>query len=395
MMKFSLTASFLVFFILSAGYMQLLSSNKVKSKYFQFSNQLEPLSTKATNFALLESVDLGELSSSTFTICGSIYIRFYRGYPAFYTLRKNDQKTLWFSLFIETQDTISEAYQPGVAFHGGVVTSNTGNKLRLRPHAWSHACTTVDAESGHVTVVINGILTHNTTISNKDFAGNVPTVFQYNLVLGVQEDKFIKPVVRQSEPSVRNVNVFSVSMNQTQMEKITTTGQWPEGDIVSWSEAIWTISGSVGQITSDKQEHLSNFPNLFKMANGFHSAHDCMNLCPRIQAGGRLPLTKSAAEAELLAQLFYHPDNTEFFWSPFIYQSEGNFTDYYTGTAMPENLWMVGQPNGGQEMQCTEWDGNNPKGNLFDMSCYYSGQKLQCLCQFEGSTLLRMRGKQH
>ena len=128
------------------------------------------------------------------------------------------------------------------------------------------------------------------------------------------------------------------------------------------------------------------------MADGFHSAYDCLDLCPRIQAGGRLPLTSSAAEAEDLAQLFYQPDNKDYFWSPFTYQAEGNFSDYYTGSAMPRDLWIVGQPNGGLEQQCTEWEGNNPSGTLFDVPCIYLAQKMNCLCQFVEGPILRIRG---
>ena len=388
-MKFTLLVYLVVFLILSEVVLQ-----PSYSRYLQFSNQSEPLSRKASSFAILNSGDLRVLQSSIFTICGSIYISFFRGYPTFYTLRRNDGKTLWFSLAIGNQDTKDEIYLTIFMYYGGSVVSNTGGKLRLRPHAWSHACTTVDVESGHVTVVIIGILTHNVTISSKDFTGNVPTVFQNNLVLGVKQYKFsgLPSVNLQSEASATNVNVFSTSMNVSQMVDITTKGRWADGDIVSWSQATWNLLGNAQKIHNEENKHISRFPNLFNMADGFHSAHDCLSLCPRIQAGGRLPLTRNAEEAEQLAQLFYHPDSRDFFWSPFIYQTKGNFTDYYTGTAMPSNMWVASQPNGGITQQCTEWDGNNPKGTLFDLPCVYLSQKLQCLCQFDESPILRLRG---
>ena len=283
-----------VVFLLSAVYVQPSYSTNVNSKYLQFSNQSQPLSKIAISFATLESQDLGKLPSSTFTICGSIYIGFYRGVPTFYTVRRNDQKTLWFSLSIDNQDTAEEVYLPVFTYFGGIVMSNTGGKLVLRPHAWSHACTTVDMESGHVTVVINGILTHNMTISSKDFTANVPTVFQNNLVLGVQQFKFqgSPSVLKQSEASVTDVHVFSAPMNLSQMVESTSNDQWPDGDIVSWTQATWNFSGNTEEITNEEMKLSSSFSNLFKMADGFNSAHDCMNLCPRIQAGGRLPLTR-------------------------------------------------------------------------------------------------------
>ena len=369
--------------------------DKVKSKYLQFSNQqLEALPEKATNFAILESEDLGELPLSIFTICGSIYIGFYRGKPTFYAVRRNDNNSLLFCLFIENQDTTEEVYTAGFTYFGGDVLSMTGGKLRLRPHAWSHACTTMDVVSGHVTVVINGILIINTTIISKDFTGNVPNIFQNNLVLGVRQTQYSGVLTNnyQSESSVTNVNVFSVPMNVSQMEDITSTGRWTDGDIVYWCEAVWTLSGNVRSVKNIEIENTSSFPNLFQMADGFHSAHDCMNLCPRIQAGGRLPFTRHATDAEHLAQLFYHPESHDWFWSPFIYQTEGNFVDYYSGAIMPPELWSPSQPNGGLQQQCTEWDRNRPNGILFDISCDFVGKKLNCLCQFDQNPILRVRG---
>ena len=380
--------------IVSADFVRPSTSHSVKSKQLQFSSQLKPLPSSATNFAILESRDLDSLTSSKFTICGSIYIGFYRGFPNFYTVRRNDHTTLWFSLSMDNQDTREEAYKTVFTYFGGSVLSNTGVKLRLRPHGWSHACTNIDGESGQVTVVINGILTHNMTISSKHFTDQVPIIFQNNLVLGIRQSKYLGTANKntQSEASVTNINVFSTAMNETQMYDVTSTGQWTEGDIVSWSKAVWSLSGNVETLTKETNGHASTFPNLFKMANGFLSAYDCMNLCPRIQAGGRLPFIYNALDAEKLARLFYHPESRNWFWSPFIYQSEGMFTDYYTGSAIPPNMWLAGQPNGGSEQQCTNWGGNNPKGTLFDDSCIFASLKLQCLCQFDASPILRMRG---
>ena len=391
-MKLSLFVFLLVFLFLSVVYVQICYADKVKLKYLQFSNQSEPLSETPTNFAILESGDLRELPSSTLTIYGSIYIGFYRGIQTFYTMRRNAGETLWFSLYIFY--TTGDAYLVGFNYFGGIVFGNTGGKVRLRPHAWSHACTTVGVESGHVTVVINGILTINTTISSNDFTGNVPTVFQNTLTLGVGLEKFIGSPSNnfQSEASVTNVNVFSVPMNVLQMVGFTTTDRWTEGDVVSWSKATWTLLGNVEEIAIKNEGETMSLGHIFKMADGFHRAHDCLNLCPRIQPGGRVPLTNNAVEAEHLAQLFHDPDSKDWFWSSFIYETEGNFTDYYTGSAIHQTMWVAGQPNGGLEQQCTQWDRNIPKGSLFDTSCVHLDQKLQCLCQFDESPILIMRG---
>ena len=260
-------------------------------------------------------------------------------------MRRNSKETLWFSLYIYDQDTNEEVYTSMFFYFNDVVLSNTGGKLRLRPHAWSHACTTVDVKSGHVLVVINGNVTHNATISSTEFTVNIPTVFTTNLILGISQQKFMGQPNKniQSEASTTNVTVFFVPMNMSRLVDVTTTGRWTDGDVVSWSDAEWTLSGSAEELFYEQP----TFPNLFKMGDGFESANNCMDLCPTIQAGGRLPLTSSVSDAEQLAQIFSHPESIGSFWAPFIYQTEGNFIDHYTEVSMSSDLWLTGQPNGG------------------------------------------------
>ena len=379
-------------FLLCLVFVQPSTSSSVESTYLKFSTQKEAVLIEAKNFATLKSPDSGVLSSGTFSICGSIYIGFYRDCQAFYTLRKNDSETVWLSLSIYNQDTLEETYTLFLFYSGGAIFPNSS--VNLRPHAWSHACTTVDVESGQVLVVMNGIITHNTTINSKDFKNNMPTVFRNNLVLGITQ---MKPsgapeFIKQSEASTSDVNVFSVPLTIPQMVNITSTGQPTEGDIVSWSEATWRFNGDVFKVKREDVSKTSSFPNLYKMADGFHSWSDCMELCPRIQAGGRVPLTLSLEEAGHLAQLYSYNQSKEMFWAPFMYNTEGVFIDYYTGTPMTESLWVPGQPNGGLKQQCTHWSGDSAEGRLYDSPRISSSSKGQCLCQLSETPLLRLRG---
>ena len=60
-----------------------------------------------------------------------------------------------------------------------------------------------------------------------------------------------------------DVNVFSTSMNLSQMIDLTSEAQWTQGDILSWSKAAWTFSGSVEEKTDQKTFTSQKFPNLF------------------------------------------------------------------------------------------------------------------------------------
>ena len=85
---------FYLCFIFSSICVQLYSSSTVTPAFLKFSNQEGPPLNEATNYALLKSGALDTLPSDGFTICGSMYIAFLRGYQSFYTLRKNDHETL-------------------------------------------------------------------------------------------------------------------------------------------------------------------------------------------------------------------------------------------------------------------------------------------------------------
>ena len=383
----------LVSVILLAGYFQVSFSRTVTSKYFQFSDQKEGTLTLATNYATIKSV--GSVHSNRFTICSSIYIGFFRDWQTFFTLRSNGAEKLWLSLSLTSQDASGQAYTPKINYFDGSVLSTESAKLRLRPHAWSNACATVDVESGNVIIIINGVLTHNTTITSQQFKDNVPVVFKNNLILGAWQRKYsgAENVNGQSEASVTNVNVFSYIMNISQMVDVTREGlSCTTGDIVSWNDSKWDFSGSVQEVTSNDVCKPSYFTNLYKMGGGFRSWSECVSLCPRIHPEGRVPLSLTLNHSTELVQRFGHTASKDWFWAPFRYQSEGNFTDFYTEAPLALDMFSKGQPNGGTKQQCSDWQGSSQDGKLFDTGCVSSSLKIQCLCQTNNIPILRLRG---
>ena len=69
-------------------------------KYLEFSNQKEVVVKQATNYAILNGGSTSKPDIKGFTICGSIYVGFYRSKQAFYTLSQNSLDILWFSLYL-------------------------------------------------------------------------------------------------------------------------------------------------------------------------------------------------------------------------------------------------------------------------------------------------------
>ena len=126
--------------------------------YFEFSSQSESYEQFGQNYAILSSGARGQFQNDGFTICGSIFVGYFRGRQAFYTLKQSGSDALLLSLFFETGRDLNSGYTLIVSFGGGTVF-NSG-KVDLKPHAWSHACTSVSA-SGHVMVAVNGVITHD------------------------------------------------------------------------------------------------------------------------------------------------------------------------------------------------------------------------------------------
>ena len=337
-------------------------SYPVKSlTYLKFSDQTKNVLREATHFATLKSGVSGVLQSNRFTICGSVFIRYFRFAHAFYTVRKNNHKTLWFSLRMEQKN--SEKYDISLFYFGNAKTGAA--RVSLRPHAWSHACTSVDLDTGNVIVAVNGIVTHDINITSHNFRDNVPIVFERNLVLGLSHAKFsgTPDEIRQSEVSVTNVNIFSAAMASSEMIRMTSTGHCTSGDVLSWTEARWNFTGNVETLISDGFCEKPYSPNLFLMAKTFDNFLDCAEICSRFKEDGRIPLTLNISESVALAKQFkeiaydYKHDNA--IWSSFVYKSPEHFIDFYTKTeCVAKGMWIPGQPNGGKSQPCTVWEGN-------------------------------------
>ena len=376
------------------------SSSAVETKYLEFSTQKENPVEQSVDFATLKSPATGALPFNGFTICGSIRIGYFRDKQAFYTLRQDDHSDLWFSLYILKQDLSDQTYRPIFVHNGGSVYPNTGDELRIRPHAWSHACTTINRNSGHITVVINGKIIINVT-EDKSVLENAPSNLQNSLVLGVSQYKTLGTTGTnfQSEASVSNINIFSVPKTIPTMISLTTQEPCTSGEFLSWAEASWNIIGNAQAFGSHEVCLKSHFPNLYLLPKIFYNQPDCLNLCPRLQPGGRVPLTANRSESEHLAQqyrnmsLYDARENTNWIWSSFVYKNNNRFVDFYTRIPMNVDLWKSGQPNGGDTQQCTSWVSSYLYGDIHDETCKYNPLfPLICMCQLYKSPILRLRG---
>ena len=297
-----------------------------KEYYLQFPSHEEVIVKEPTSFATLKSGAVGVLSGSSFTICGSIYVGYFRSRQAFYTVRREDLTTLWFSLNFYLQDLDRQTYAVSFNYFDGMDISNA--KVDLKPHAWSHACTALNGESGQVTVVVNGVLTHNATLTMQNFLSSGKISLSKRLILGMAQYKMpgSSNINEQSEAPVNNINVFSTIMDTAEMIDASSSGQIPEGNHLSWKNAEWNLVGDVEiKDSSSCGSNCTWFPNLYLFSN-FPRWQDCMNFCPKLQISGRVPKVETLAKSRLLSKQFkymfnhtvYLEDSQELqIWSPF------------------------------------------------------------------------------
>ena len=357
-------------------------------QFLEFSSQNETAIKAGQNYAILNEGS-SNLNATAFTICSSIKVSFFRGYQAFYTMRQNGTDNLWFSLTIHNQ--YLSGYVVTFNYFGSDVFSAA--KLHLRPHGWSHACTSVDS-SGHVLVVINGVLTHNTTVGNPE---NMKHGFKGNLMLGAAWFYYTKLEPYQSEASVTNVNIFSDQLSLTKMKQITSTGQCTQGNLLSWSEATWTMVGKVetkempGFCQENKNNVFFNFPYSFTQAS------DCLKLCPRLGKGGRVPTIQNLNDSKSLVNEYRmmltkkESNVTAYIVGPFTLDKSNGFVDFYVKHEMPIGMWSPGQPNGHGKQKSTMFDVNNYEGRIWDV---YDNEHIdfRCQCQIPRKPILRLRG---
>ena len=373
------------------------------SHFLKFADQTKPPIPRATNYAVLKSdPDTKKLSKDGFSICSSIYIGYFRGHQAFYTLRRENEAVLWFSLYINGHDLVSEAYTSIFAYFGDSLLSSS-KQLKLRPHDWSHACTSLNRTSRQVLVVINGVVTHDQILDIDEFWESLPPLLQDNLVVGVAEWQYElnNQKTTQSEASVANLNVFKIALKKTEMVDLTSNALCSaKGDYLSWSEAEWRFVGEVKtQPDVDFCLHPEIFPNLYFFPEHLFSWAGCLSLCPRIQESGRFPAVRDLPHSQQLVKQFRNlsedfarnPQDPHWLFSSFRHNAKGGFVDHYSEQAMPEGLWVRGQPNGGAGQPCTAWMGQRDDGRLFDTTCQWQTFG-QCLCQFESSPIVRLRG---
>ena len=139
----------------------------------------------------------------------------------------------------------------------------TGNKLTFQledtgvpivPHSWYHVCLGLDTESGHLRIVVNGVMVLND--KREEFRNTtawMPESLEGKIIVFKQ---YFSGFWIQHRGKFTNMNIFSsiISLEDMMMR---TSGEGDctgAGDYLSWQEMEWTVSGDVtsGTLNNEK-----------------------------------------------------------------------------------------------------------------------------------------------
>ena len=161
-----------------------------------------------------------------------------------------------------------------------IVFNRTGVRATERlpdkkfPLEWTHACLSVEASSGRMVLVVDGVLLDNRT---RPFLKTNATAYsQASLVIG-----------EKLTGKCANVNVFSSPLPEEKMKRLTTSGGeecGSSGDLISWRDSKWILYGTTKKLTTEEYSEPCrsvSTMNVFHMEElHFHS--DCMEHCQKM-----------------------------------------------------------------------------------------------------------------
>ena len=389
----------LFYFLLS---LKLVTSDAIKIlDNFNYGGMAWGAEELIVDYATLASDPTSDLPT-TFTICSSIHIKFLVSSQYFFQLYKEDGEP-WFNLMLNIVKDLSMFHERIRMTFDGSQHNFWDNPLATVPHSWYHACTGLNAVTGHLRVVINGVAVvdevveyfrDSSKVRPKSLTGKI-TVFKY------WEPGF----AYQTRGILSNMNVFGSLLTIQDMVLITDSKDCArEGDYLAWGDMEWTITGSVDQETVDKELELCyRWSSIVLFTDWFLQWEECMMFCPKLQRA-RSPLTETVAQSiavmNAVSELVYIPGTKIMYpgvLCPAIWYSitdsekEGTWIDYYSNKEVDILGAVAGHNNGGTKENC----GNLmiPWGGWQDWVCQVNkANPIQCACQAPQQIFLTLRG---
>ena len=281
-----------------------------RNKYLQFPKDrvIPDRTEEPEHYAVLKCDPIGKLPEQ-FSICGSIFIGYFRDIQMPIRIFKDDQSN-WFRIEIDEQNFATEKYS--VWLVKGTSYVELSRNMTLNPWSWSHVCISLDTFTEQMIIVINGMVMMDDILT--DFGKYKPQTLERKIVYG---DYTGWARVYQSESSLSNINVFSSKLTEADMIGITQRGDCTlEGDYLAWRKMEWSLFGNVTMEDTEQEmcEKEARFNNMFVFTEEFHW-DTCMYLCPKIR-NGRVPGVANTSQVRELTEWTKKAARDYYAWPP-------------------------------------------------------------------------------
>ena len=358
-----------------------------KSEYLRFPSErkIPEEVLQPQHYALLQKENLEELPEQ-FSICSSMLIEYFRDYPTFFVILKEDSSSYWIAVDVNS-DLKSLNYDIWLETSFGNIVGDKG--IPARPWRWSHLCATVDLLTGTFNLMVNRVKFGSMIIEDEEFKNSKPHTLHKRLLFG---DWLFYERVTKSESSISNVNVYRRILTHQEMTLFTSEGACDQsGDYFAWNDGEWELYGNASVEKADFEicQQIETINSLVLVPH-VSSWQFCMELCPKVNMG-RVPLIENMQEIKDMISWakVVDPDVTNFWGSYSDQEEEGIWKDFYSPSVLhDEKLFLKNQPNGGRTQNClaVRFEGVN------DQVCDDGVTSRYCLCTFKSSSILRLRG---
>ena len=315
------------------------------------------------DYASLAADPLGDLPEK-FTICSSIHVKYVTTSRYFFQLYQEDGES-WFYLKIDPVRDLDQFTEKIRMGYYGSVRNFLENPVPITPHYWYHACTGLDTDSGHLRVVINGVIVVDKHIEEFE---NSRKVKPKSLIGKLTIFKAVEPgFFYQARSIVSNVNIYGFLMTPEDMALITDSKDCTrEGDYIAWANMEWNIIGNVDETSADKEMELchTESSNIVLFTSIFVEWEECMLFCPKMQRA-RAPLIETTDESvsvmNAVQKVTYIPGTKKtypgvlsgVFWIPITdSETEDIWIDYYSNKQVEILGAVSGELNGGTVENC-------------------------------------------
>ena len=220
----------------------------------------------------------------SFTICSTIMTSGCQSssWPTFFNIL-DDNRSQFLSPF-HSHGLLESRIMLG--FHEGNTELLSGKVPPLFPNQWTSSCLAVNATSGLIHWVVEGILVLTTTsMELKNNSKSRPKDLSRKLLLGAKSYGGTWFALTQK---VTNLNIYSSPLPVEKMESMTMGGNCAEkGDYLAWEDMEWILHGHASKETVEKEDMCQEKPLVDVYNTPFPGMDSCMHHCQNL--GTRVP----------------------------------------------------------------------------------------------------------